>query len=90
MQYSGIVSLLNEDYTPVKGFGSATYYLSSDNIRQYLGLSVGYQWNIASQKISEIMDGMVVLSKDEWKEQRDEWISVNTQLIQLHPDVAAL
>jgi hypothetical protein len=54
-----------------------TYYLSSDNIRQYLGLSVGYQWNRESQKIADIMDGMIVLSKDEWKEQRDEWISVN-------------
>jgi hypothetical protein len=36
------------------------------------------------------MDGMVVLSKDEWKEQRQEWISLNNQVIKDHPDIAAL
>jgi hypothetical protein len=67
----------------------ATFYISSDNIRRNLGLNVGYQWNKASHKISEIMDGMVVLSKDEWKEQRKERISVNNQVIKEHPDIAA-
>jgi Virulence-associated protein E len=69
---------------------SATFHLSSDNIRQYLGLNVGYQWNSASKRIAEVLDGMVVLSKDEWKEQRQEWISVNNQVIAAHPDIAAL
>jgi hypothetical protein len=66
-----------------------TFHISSDNIRQYLGLNVGYQWNSAAQKISEIMDGMIVLSKDEWRNQREEWISVNNQVIEKHPDIAA-
>jgi hypothetical protein len=67
-----------------------TYYLSSDTVRQYLGLNVGHQWNSASIKISDIMNGMIVLSKDEWKEQRDEWISVNNSVIKAHPDIASL
>jgi hypothetical protein len=66
----------------------ATFYISSDNIRRNFGLKLGYQWNKASHKISEIMDGMVVLSKDEWKEQRKEWISANNQVIKEHPDIA--
>jgi hypothetical protein len=46
---------------------SATVYVLSEDVRLHLGISPG-QWNRASQKVSEALQDIVVISKIEYDE----------------------
>src|ERR1700722_13422438 len=60
-----------EEGTMVKNgkttISSATVYVLSEDVRLHLGISPG-QWNRASQKVSEAIQDIVVISKNEYDE----------------------
>jgi len=63
----------------------ATVYVLSEDIRLHLGIHPG-QWNRASQKVSEAMQDIVVLSKSEYAEWAKKRIEINTLAAETYPD----
>jgi hypothetical protein len=45
------------------------YYILSDEIRDHLNINSGHAWNSASQRIRSVLDGKLVLGKDDYAEQ---------------------
>jgi predicted P-loop ATPase len=63
----------------------ATAYVLSEDIRLHLGISPG-QWNKASQKISEAMQDIAVISRSEYAEWAKKRIETNTLAAEKYPD----
>jgi hypothetical protein len=63
----------------------ATVYVLSEDIRLYLGIHPG-QWNRASQKVSEAMQDIVVVSRSEYAEWAKKRIKINTLAAETYPD----
>jgi hypothetical protein len=63
----------------------ATAYVLEEDIRLHLGISPG-QWNKASQKISEAMQDIVVISRSEYAEWAKKRIETNTLAAEKYPD----